>query len=132
MIMSTEHAAFSFYRAWVPRNAGILPVSVSDRVEAQTSTSECRYIMYECQRTQQIVTECHATATKHVDSIPMPQLNRHLISFDRSAVANERTTAVIPWKWKQNCQILWRSSAVLKLAMSQWFSNKKRQCEMVA
>ena len=43
-----------------------------------------------------------------------------------------RTTAVIPWKWKQNRQILWRSSAVLKLAVSRRFSNKNRQCVIVA
>ena len=38
------------------------------------------------------------------------------------------TTAVIPWKWKQNRQILWRSSAVLKLVVPRQFSNKNRQC----
>ena len=43
-----------------------------------------------------------------------------------------RTTTVIPWKWKQNRQILWRSSAVLKLAVSRRFSNKNRQCVIVA
>ena len=43
-----------------------------------------------------------------------------------------RTTAVIPWKWKQNRQILRRSSAVLKLAVSLRFSNKNRQCVIVA
>ena len=43
-----------------------------------------------------------------------------------------RTTAVIPWKWKQNRQILWRSSAVLKLAVSRRFSNKNRQCVIMA
>ena len=43
-----------------------------------------------------------------------------------------RTTAVVPWKWKQNRQILWRSSAVLKLAVSRRFSNKNRQCVIVA
>ena len=43
-----------------------------------------------------------------------------------------RTTAVIPSKWKQNRQILWRSSAVLKLAVSRRFSNKNRQCVIVA
>ena len=43
-----------------------------------------------------------------------------------------RTTTVIPWKWKQNRQILWRSSAILKLAVSRQFSNKKRQCVIVA
>ena len=43
-----------------------------------------------------------------------------------------RTTAVIPWKWKQNRQNLWRSSAVLKLAVSRRFSNKNRQCAIVA
>ena len=35
------------------------------------------------------------------------------------------TTAAISSKWKQNRQILWRSPAVLKLAVSRWFSNKK-------
>ena len=42
------------------------------------------------------------------------------------------TTTVIPWKWKQNRQILWRSSAVLKLAVSRRFSSKNRQCVIVA
>ena len=68
---------------------------------------------------QHSATERRATATKRVASVLMPQLNRHLISLDRTAVADERnwaclnwrTTAVIPWKWKQNRQILWRSSA---------------------
>ena len=32
-----------------------------------------------------------------------------------------RTTAVIPWKWKQNHQILWRLPVVLKLAVSRQF-----------
>ena len=43
-----------------------------------------------------------------------------------------RTTAVIPWKWKKNRHILWRSSAVLKLAVSRRFSSKNRQCVIVA
>ena len=36
------------------------------------------------------------------------------------------------WKWKQNRQILWRSSVVLKLVVSRQFSNKNRQCVIVA
>ena len=43
-----------------------------------------------------------------------------------------RTTAVIPWKWKKNRHILWRSSAVLKLAVSGRFSSKNRQSVIVA
>ena len=43
-----------------------------------------------------------------------------------------RTTAVILWKWKKNRHILWRSSMVLKLAVSRRFSSKKRQCVIVA
>ena len=39
-----------------------------------------------------------------------------------------RTTTVIPWKWKKNRRILWRSSAVLKSAVSWRFSSKNRQC----
>ena len=43
-----------------------------------------------------------------------------------------RTTAVIPWTWKKNRHILWRSSTVLKLAVSRRFSSKNRQCVIVA
>ena len=64
------------------------PVSVSGGVEAPTSTSEPAYIVYERQRTQQSATERRATATKRVASVPMPPLNRHLISLDRTAVAD--------------------------------------------
>ena len=42
------------------------------------------------------------------------------------------TAAAIPWKWKQNRQILWHSSAVLSLAVSRRFSNKKRLYVIVA
>ena len=71
----------------------LLPVNVSDGVEAPTSTSERAYIVYEHQRTQQIPTERRAGATKCVASVPMPQMNRHLISLDRTAVANEHVLA---------------------------------------
>ena len=43
-----------------------------------------------------------------------------------------RTTTVIPWKWKKDRHILWRSSAVLQLAVSRRFSSKNRQCVIVA
>ena len=99
--MSTEHAAISFYRVWAPRNVGLPPVSVSDGVEAPTSTSERAYIVYERQRTQQSATERRATATERVASVLMPQLNRHLISLDRTAVSDERNWACLglrqPW-----------------------------------
>ena len=99
----------------------------------------CVYIVCERQRTQHSATERRATATKRVASVLMPQLNCHLISLDRTCCrrwaqlsVSWRTTAVIPWKWKQNRQTLWRSSAVLKLAVSRRFSNKNRQCVIVA
>ena len=93
--MSTELAAISFYRVWAPRNVGLPPVSVSDGVEAPMSTNERAYIVYERQRTQQSATERRATATKRVASVLMPQLNRHLISLDRTAVADERNWACL-------------------------------------
>ena len=90
-----------FYRVWAPRNVPLPPVSVSDGVEAPTGASEHAYIVYERQRTQQSATERRATATKRVASVPMPQLNRHLISLNRTAVADERNWACLgvrqPW-----------------------------------
>ena len=42
------------------------------------------------------------------------------------------TTAVMPWKWKQDRQILWRSSAVLKTwRYHDGFLTKIRQCVKV-
>ena len=50
---------------------------------------------------QHSATERLATATKRVASVLMPQLNRHLISLDRTAVAHERNWACLgvrqPW-----------------------------------
>ena len=66
---------------------------MSDGVEAPTGTSERAYIVYERQRMQQSTTEYHATVTKCVASVPMPQLNRHLISLDHTAVVDERILA---------------------------------------
>ena len=61
----------------------------------------CVHRVHESQRTQQSATECRATATKHVASVLMPQLNCHLISLDRTAVADERNWACLgvrqPW-----------------------------------
>ena len=53
------------------------------------------YIVCERQRTQHSATERRATATKRVASVLMPQLNRHLISLDRTAVADERNWACL-------------------------------------
>ena len=95
------HRHFHFYPAWAPRNVGLPPVSVSDGAEAPMSTSERAYIVCERQRTQHSATERRATATKRVASVLMPQLNRHLISLDRTAVADERNWACFgvrqPW-----------------------------------
>ena len=121
IIMFTEHAALSFYRVWASRNVGLPPVSVSDGVEMPTSTSERAYIVYERQRTQQSETGRRATATKRVASVSMPQLNRHLISLDRTAIADERSWACLgvrqPWYHKSESRIakfygvrLWFSS----------------------
>ena len=53
------------------------------------------YIVCERQRTQHSATERRATSTKRVASVLMPQLNRHLISLDRTAVADERNWACL-------------------------------------
>ena len=99
--MSTEHVAFSSYRVWAPRNVGLPPVSVSDGVKAPMSASERAHIVYERQWMQQSAAERRSTATKRVASVPVPQLNRHLISLGRTAVADERNWACLgvrqPW-----------------------------------
>ena len=83
------------------KNVSLSPVSVRDGVKAPTSTSERTNIVYERQRRQQSATGRRATATKRVASAPTPQLNRHLISLDRTAVAEERNWACLgvrrPW-----------------------------------
>ena len=134
--MSTEHATFSFYHVWALRNVGLLRVSVNDGVKAPKSTSKHAPIMYERQPMQQSAAERCATATKHEASIPMPQLNRHLISPDRTAVTDERNCVLVydsrdTMKVKAEPPNLWCSSMVLKLAVSRLFSNKKRQCVIV-
>ena len=75
---------------WASRNIGLLPVSVGDGVEAPASISERANIVYERQRTKQSATERRASATKRVASVPTPQMNRHLVCFDRAAVVDER------------------------------------------
>ena len=63
---------------------------------------------------------------------PLDQSWSHCCCRGAQLSVSWRTTAVISWEWKQNCQILWRSSTVLKLAVLRQFSNKKRQCVIVA
>ena len=91
------------------KNVSLPPVSVRDGVKALTSTNERTNIVYERQRRHQSATGRRATATKQVASAPTPQLNRHSISLDRTAVAEERNWVVL------------RQS-----------SNKNRQCVIVA
>ena len=83
------------------KNVGLPPVSVRDGVKAPTSTSERTNIVYERQRRKQSATGRRATATKRVASALIPQLNRHLISLDRTAVAEKRKWVCLgvrqPW-----------------------------------
>ena len=130
--MSTEHAPCSFYRVWAPRNVGLPPVSISDCVKAPTSTSERAHIVYERQRTQHSAgwmscnrDEACGFRTKAATELPLDQSWSHCCRKWAQPSVSWRTTVVIPRKRTQNRQVLWRSSMVLKLAVSRRFSKEK-------
>ena len=105
-------------RRWAPVNVRTSCVSANERSTARLSVVQPRqsvWLPYWCR---------NWTATWSVWSYCCRRWAQLSVSW--------RTTAVIPWKWKQNRQTLWRSSAVLKLAVSRRFSNKNRQCVIVA
>ena len=116
-------------------NVGLPPVSVRDGVKSPTSTSERTDIVYERQRRQQSATGRRATATKRVASAPIPQLNRHLISLDRTAVAEERNWACLGVRqpWYHDSESSTAKFYGVRLRFSRWrFSKKNRQCVIVA
>ena len=113
--------------------------SVVWKVPTGLSPYEMSGFVYERQRTQQSATERSATATKRVASLPMLQLNCHLISLDHIAVANECNWACLgvrqPWYHETES----RTAKFYGVCLQFWswrhhdgFLTKNRECVIVA
>ena len=137
-IMSAEHTAFSFYRVWATKMSAFRQwawemVSKRRRAPVNVRTS--------CMSANE-GSKARLGVVQPRQSVWLPHQHRNWTATDQpwsyccrrgaQLSVSWRTAAVIPWKWKQNRQILWRSSTVLKLAVLRRFSNKNRQCVMVA
>ena len=112
-------------REWWCRSADKHRWTCVHRVWAPTNTAKRDWASYNCDKA------C-CFRTNAATEPPLDQSRSYCCRTWAQLSVSWRTTAVIPWKWKKNRHILWRSSAVLKLAVSRRFSSKNRQCVIVA